>query len=305
MIDRAGQPGISVHHYAAPENCELDDESAWHAANPGLKVGIKSLSYMEDEARRVALTPADQSAFRAFDLNQPQSPSRVLLCDPADWAACEVDVQPARSGRCTLGFDLGGSASMTAAAAIWESGRLEVWAAFPDTPDLAQRAEADGCAGYYLEMQRRGELRVYPGRVTNVSAFLGDVAVMLAGENIVMAGADRYRKAEALQALEQAKVTWPIQWRGMGAHARADGSHDVRAAQRMIISGKLKSKPSLVMRKAISDSAIRYDEAGNPALLKCGERGRIDALSAMVIAAGLAEIYGQQPRRRWRYAGAA
>ena len=59
------------------------------------------------------------------------------------------------------------------------------------------------------------------------------------------------------------------------------------------------------MRKAIADSSIRYDEAGNPALLKASEKGRIDALSATVIAAGLAEIHGQRQRRRWRYAGTA
>ena len=306
MIERAAQPGIAVHHYAAPESCALDDENAWCSANPGLAVGIKSMAYMRDEARRVALTPADQNAFRAFDLNQPQSPSRVLLCDPADWRAVEVDILPARSGRCVVGFDLGGSSSMTAAAALWlDSYRLEVWAAFPDTPNLYQRSEADGCRGYYEEMQRRKELRCYPGRVTNVSAFLGDVAIALAGEKIIMAGADRYRKAEAVQALEQAKVNWPISWRGMGAHAKADGSHDVRAAQRMIISGKLKCKPSLVMRKAIQDSSIRYDEAGNPALLKASEKGRIDALSATVIAAGLAEIYGKRPNRSWRSLGVA
>ena len=306
MLERAGQPGIAVHHYAAPEACGLDDESAWHSANPGLACGIKSLSYMQDEARRVSSTPADQAAFRAYDLNQPQSPSRVMLCDTADWRACEVDILPARSGNCVVGFDLGGSTSMTAAAALWpDTGRLETWAAFPAFPPLSERAEADGCRGQYEEMQRRGELRTYPGRVTNVSAFLGDVAVALAGERVIRAGADRYRRAEAIQALERARVKWPITWRGTGAHATADGSHDVRAAQRLILGGKLKTRESLVMRKAIADSSIRYDPAGNPALEKAREKGRIDLLSALVIAAGLSEIHGERPRRSWIYRGAA
>ena len=94
MLDRAGQPGIAVHHYTAPDGCELDDPDAWAAANPGLAVGIKSLDYMADEARRVTLTPADQASFRAYDLNQPQNPAVVMLCDPADWRACEVDIPP-------------------------------------------------------------------------------------------------------------------------------------------------------------------------------------------------------------------
>ena len=306
MLERAGQPGIAVHHYTAPDGCALDDPEAWAAANPGLAVGIKSLEYMQDEARRTAATPADQASFRAYDLNQPQSPAVVMLCDPADWRACECDIPPARSGNCVVAFDLGGSSSMTAAAAIWpDTGRLETWAAFPAFPDLAQRAEFDGCKGAYQQMEARGELRVYPGRVTPVSAFLGDVAVALAGERVIAAGADRYRAAEAIQALETARVRWPVRWRGQGAHASADGSHDVRAAQRLILSGKLKTRESLVLRSAVANSSIRYDPAGNPALEKARQRGRIDALSALVIACGLAEIHGAQPRRKWNYRGMA
>ena len=305
MLERKGQPGIAVHHYTAPEGCELDDRAAWAAANPGLAVNIKSLDYMRDEARRVALTPADQAAFRAFDLNQCLSPSLYPLCDPADWRACEVDILPARSGNCVVGIDLGGSSSMTAAVAVWiDTGRLETWTAFPDTPGLSERAEFDGCRGLYEQMQARGELRLYSGRITPVIPFLEDVAIALAGERVIMAGCDRFRAQETLQALERARVNWPIKWRGTGAHAMADGSHDVRAAQRLIMSGKLKSRESLVMRSAIANSHIRYVQ-DNPALEKTKQRGRIDVLQAAVIACGLAEIYGAQPQRRWNYRGVA
>ena len=154
MLDRRDDPGVAVHHYAAPEGCAIDDEAAWHAANPGIAIGIKSIDYMRHEAKRVpGNTPADQASFRAFDLNQPQSPSRVMLCDPSDWAACEVDELPPRTGACTVSYDLGGSASMTAACALFGNGRLEVWAAFPDNPDLKARAESDGCRGLYQEME--------------------------------------------------------------------------------------------------------------------------------------------------------
>ena len=306
MLDRKGQPDIAVHHYAAAADADLDDEDEWHKANPGIAAGIKSLEHMRGESRRVALTPADQAAFRVFEMNAPQNPGRVLICNPSDWKAVEVDILPARSGRCVVAFDLGGSSSMTAACALWlDTYRLETWSAFPAVPSLKARSEADACRGTYEQMEARGELRIYPGRVLNVSAFLGDVAVQLAGENVIACGADRYRRAEAVQALEQAKVNWPMTWRGTGAHAHADGSHDVRAAQRLIMGGKLKTKESLVMRKAISDSAVRFDAAGNPALLKHRERGRIDALSAMVICCGLGEIYGQRPRRSWRSLGVA
>ena len=109
--DRApGGPGDGGSHvYRAPDDCALDDPKAWAAANPGLAAGIKSVAYMEDEARRVLLTPSDQAHFRAFDLNQPQSPSREMICSVTDWHGCVVPVEdlPPRDGRCVLGLTWG------------------------------------------------------------------------------------------------------------------------------------------------------------------------------------------------------
>ena len=60
-------------------------------------------------------TPADMAAFRAFELNNPQAPSREMICSVADWNRCVVapDQLPPRTGYCVVGFDAGGSASMT------------------------------------------------------------------------------------------------------------------------------------------------------------------------------------------------
>ena len=307
MIDRRGTPAIAVHHYAAWDDCDLDDPDAWRAANPGLGT-IKSLSYMQDEAARVIATPSDQSSFRAFDLNLPVDPAREMVCAVADWQACEAlpgDLPP-RDGWCTVGFDLGGSSSMTALVALWPgTGRLEAWGAFPGTPDLKARGMADGVGESYLRMRERGELAVYAGRVTPVGEFLTDCRERLKGERIVAAGADRYRRAEAEQALENAGIRWPMTWRGQGAAAVADGSHDVRAFQRLVLREEIHTAPSLLMRNAIKESSIRRDGAGNPALDKARDHGRIDALSAAVIAAGLAEIHSTKPKRAWTYRGTA
>ena len=73
---------------------------------------------------------------------------------------------------------------------------------------------------------------------------------------------------------------------------------EVRALQRMVLSGKLAVAESLVLRSAIAESSIRYDSAGNPALDKARARGRIDALPAAVIAAGLGEMVAACPVRR-------
>ena len=303
IVERKGAAGLAVHHYRAPEGCALDDEAAWDAANPGLACGIKSRDYMRVEAARVAVTRSDETSYRALDLNMPGRPGSEMIFSLDEWQACIVSEGelPQRTGQCCVGFDLGSGNSMTALAAVWPNGRVEVWAAFPGTPDLKERARVDD-APYEL-MQSRGELRVFEGRVTPVGAFLKDCAAMLAGEKVLAAGADRYRKAEAMQALDSAELRWPMNWRGMGASARADGSHDVRAFQRLVLSRNLRTVESLLLASAIKASVIRRDGAGNPALDQGSKTGRIDVLSAAVIAAGLAEIQGMRPRRSWRSRG--
>ena len=304
ILERKGAPGLAVHHYAAWEGCELDDEAAWDAANPGIKAGIKSISYMASEAARVAVTRSDESSFRTLDLNMPCSPGSEMIFSLAEWQQCVVseDDLPPRTGQCCVGFDLGGSSSMTALAVIWpDSCRLEVWGAFPGTPALKERARVDG-ARYEL-MAERDELKVYAGRITPVSEFLRDCAARLAGARVTAAGSDRYRKAEAMQALDGAELRWPMTWRGVGASAKADGSHDVRSLQRLVLTRKLRTRETLLLADAIKASVIRRDGAGNPALDQGTKQGRIDALSATVIAAGLAEIQGMKPRRSWRPGG--
>ena len=303
ILERKGAAGLKVHHYAAPPDCQLDDEAAWDAANPGLACGIKSRDYMRSEAARVAVTRSDESSFRALDMNIPATPGSEMIFSLSEWQQCVVaegDLPP-RTGQCCVGYDCGGSSSMTTLAAIWPNGRVEAWGAFPGTPALKERARVDGAL--YELMVERGELKVYAGRVTPVSEFLRDCAARLAGERVLAAGADRYRKAEAMQVLDGADLRWPMSWRGMGASAKADGSHDVRSLQRLVLTRKLRTLESLLLADAIKSSVIRRDGSGNPALDKSSKAGRIDALSAAVIAAGLAEIQGMKPRRSWRPGG--
>ena len=300
LAARADDPSVHWTEYAAADGAALDDVGAWRAANPGLGT-VKSEAYMKDASRRAIATPADSSAFRAFDMNQPQNPARDLLCDVGDWQACVVEESelPDRDGKVVVGFDAGGSSSLTAAVALWpKSGRLEAWAGLPSIPDLLERGRFDNVGGLYQQMADRGELATYPGRVTPAAQFLMHVADALQGERVVAFGADRYRRAEIEGALSEASLRWPVEWRGQGASSTADGSFDVRALQRLILDGRLKTRESLLMASAIRESELRYDGSGNPALAKSRQKSRIDALSAGVIAAGLSSIWLARNQKR-------
>ena len=282
--------------FEAPADCELDDRAAWAAANPGLGT-IKSLDYMAAEAARVKHVPSDEPGFRAFDMNARLDPTKEMIFSPGDLRACFVDELPERRGPVYLGLDMGEATSATAAFAIWpETGRCEAWLAFGNVPSLRERGKNDGAN--YVEMERRGELRTYPGRVTPVALFMEDVAADLTGCRVSRIAADGYKDSEVMDFLDRARLRWPREFRRVGAGK--DGGADVRAFQRLVLTRQVKMRQSLALAAAIANSIIRRDAGGNPGLDKSRSRGRIDLLSAAVIAGGLAESHFNKPARKFR-----
>lgn len=314
LIERAGDHSVCVHTFLPDPGSDPTDEATWEASNPGLGT-IKSRAYMVDRARQAAQHPGDLALFAAEDCNLPGSPVREMVCAVSDWSLLSGDQAP-REGRCVIGFDAGGSTSMTAAAVVWpDSGRLEVYAGLPVSADytLIDRGRADQVGSRYQQLADAGELWTYEGRRTTPAAdFLADLAAQLEGETVSKCGADRYRRAEVVDFMAEADLRWPMVWRGQGAAASADGSADVRAFQRAVLGaaggdqgrrreGWLRpARGHKLMLHAIAESAVRRDPAGNPALEKGRSRGRIDPLQAAVIAAGLAERERSRPRRRYR-----
>ena len=285
MIARRDDPACVVHEYTATPDCALDDVSEWYKSNPGLGT-IKSLEHMKSLARRAAASPEEQALFRLQELNQAGQVSRELVVTVTDWRECMARPEGNRTGPAFIGFDLGGSASLTAGAIYWpESGRLEVYAAAGDTPDPAARGESDGEGNLYTRMVERGEMQIYAGRVTPVGEFLQWLVERLAGYPVTLAAADRYRQAEAADGLTRAKADWPVEWRAQGTGPQ--GSDDVRLFQKAVKSGRLRPGDNLALAAAIKNGIIRRDANGNPALDKARKAGRIDCLAAAVLAVGI------------------
>ena len=271
-------PSVAKHVHAAPDGCEIDDESAWYAANPALGK-IKSVEYMRAEVLRVRGVPSDEPSFRALDLNLALSPTREMVCTPSDLQACFADDIDYR-GPAFIAFDIGEAGSGTSAAAFWPaSGAMRTWLAFGDTPTLKDRGTRDGTN--YLQMQRRGEVKTYPGRCVAVKSFVADVKNDLGAAHIRAAVCDAYKVGELRDC-----SPWPLTVVRSGAGPT--GSASVRAFQTAILTKSLALHPNLSLSSAIKESTLRRDGNGNPALDAARTQGRIDVLSAAVLAVGAA-----------------
>lgn len=289
LAARADDPDIHWTEYAPPSDCAIDDPAAWHAGNPGLGT-IKSLVHMERRSRAVLATPLDQAHFRAEEMNAPGDPGTEPIVGRSEWLECvayDREDLPDREGDAVVGIDLGSANSMSAFVAYWPwSGRMEVHGAFPDTPGLAARGQGDGYGDFYVLAEANGELKTYPRRDTPAADFLRDCLARLEGVTVACVGADRHRKEDLYQVLEEAGWQCPVVLRGVGRGAVADGSHDIRQFQRDVYSRRLRVWGTLLTH-AVTESKIEYDPLNNARLDKQRFRSRIDALQAAVIACGL------------------
>ena len=297
LESRAGSPAVYWIRYQAPSDCDLLDESAWRAANPALG-SIKSLEYMRDEAQRASENPANQNHFRAYDLNQNLNPENEMLIPLSALEAITDENAVLANERVVIGIDLGETASFSACTAIgMDTGVMRVWGAIGDDPPLMARGRNDGCDNAYVLMEKQGDLKTYPGKYPKTEQFLHDVFADLkaSGCTVAAIGTDRYRKGRNEQAQIEANIRAPIFWRGRGASATADGSADIAAFQRLVYDKAIRCRPSLQIRHAIQNSTIKRPDGINAKLQQSHSRGRIDVLSAAVIAAGL---YEKRPARR-------
>ena len=272
--------------HAAPKDAPLFRARTWAKANPSLRYLPSLKAQLKAEAAAAKRDGVMLQSFKSLRLNMglADTVSGVLL--EADvWETIEAEAQ--REGPYVLGLDLGGSTAQSAACAFYPaSGRLDGFAVFPESPDLATRATNDGVGNLYSECHRRGELLLSGDQVSDIGALLSE-ALDRWGRPAAIA-ADRFKKAELIQHLNALDFpTADLVLRGMGWR---DGAEDVRAFQQAALSGHLTPVKSLLMRASMAEARLVGDVAGNWKLAKGSEGGRRSRAKDDVVAAAILAV---------------
>ena len=257
-------------------------------ANPSVDHLPSLAAELREEARLARTDPDQLASWRALRLNGGVSDvSQSMLLAASTWTRIEGDAP--RAGRCLWGVDLGGSAAMSAIAAFWPgSGRLEVVAAFPSEPSLAERGLRDGCGAAYVRMAERGEVFTCGGAAVNIPALLAE-GIERFGARVAIA-CDRWREGEMVDGLRAARVpVAAVEWRGQGFK---DGGEDVRLFRRAVAEGRVVPVRSLLLTSAMGEARTVSDPAGNSKLSKGSQggrrmRARDDAAAATILAIAL------------------
>ncbi|MEM1150772.1 MAG: terminase large subunit [Pseudomonadota bacterium] len=297
-LDREAPGTYRQEHRPAP-SLPADDIASLKLANPGAAYGIgptlKRLK--EDAALAIERGGSALSRFRLLSRNERvQEDDKAVLLSVEDWLSCETEDLPPRSGSVVIGLDLGGSASMSAAAYYWpDTGRLECFGTFPSQPPLDARGMNDAVGDLYSQMQMRRELGVMGDRTVPIVEWVSQVLNRVVAEPIASIVADRFKNAELGEAIDKAGNLAPVIWRGMGFK---DGSEDVERLRRFVFDGRVHAAESMLLRHAFSEAIVQIDPAGNAKPVKGRSMGRIDAACATMLAVAEGARMVTRPQRK-------
>ena len=294
----AGGADYSQVHAARPGDPPFWIKTA-RLANPSLPHLPALREAVEGQRRAARAGGGALAAYRALVLNLgTEDTARTCLVDFEDWERIERETLPPATGDYALGVDLGGGASMSAAAAYFPAtGRLEGWALLPSLPSLRDRGRKDGVGDLYSLMEAEGTLRTAP--LADMPSLLLDEAARRYGRPPAAISADRWRATELVEAAEAAGLDAGVRcdWRGQGFK---DGGEDVRRFRARVLGGTVAAERSLLLRAAMREARTISDPAGNEKLSKMTEGGRRknardDVAAAAILAVSCADRLYRDP----------
>lgn len=286
--EMSADPSIVSHVYTAPEDCELDDEEAWKAANPALDL-FRSRRDVEEQAAQAKRMPASENTFRVLTLNQRVNMVAPFV-SPSVWKAGNGEPDPL-SGIVYGGLDLSATTDLTALVLTCrQNGKLSVHPYFWMPLDSVQEAaRRDGAP--YDQWVREGFLRTTPGKVIDYDFVARDIGEITAGLSIGKIAFDRWRMDRMKGSLDRMGVDLPLEPFGQGYVSMSPA---LDALESDLLAEKVRHGGNPVLAMCAANAVAVPDPAGNRKLDKSKATGRIDGMVALAMAEGV-EAMSSEP----------
>jgi phage terminase large subunit-like protein len=276
-------PRIVCHLYAAPEGCDLMDESAWKAANPALGL-FRSEDDLREQMTQAQRMPSMENSARNLLLNCRVSTFSPFI-SPDVWKSCAASPQNWGDGPVFAGLDLSARCDLTALVIVGQvDGVWQVQAHFW-TPEqgLQDRARRDRAP--YDVWHRQGVLRTTPGASVDLEHVAADMLEILSDLDVRGVAFDRWRIDQLRRELDRMGAELPLVEFGQGFQSFSPAL-DVLEAE--LLNGRIAHGGNPLLTWCAANAVTAKDPAGNRKLDKQKATGRIDGLVALTMALGVA-----------------
>lgn len=286
----SNDPRIVCHLYAAPEGCELMDESAWKAANPALGV-FRSLDDLREQLTQAQRMPSMENSARNLLLNQRVSTESPFV-SPDVWKACGANTTDWGyfDGPVFAGLDLSARTDLTALVIV---GKVDgVWQVQPHfwTPEQGIHDRARRDRAPYDVWARQGFLHTTPGATVDYEIVAQDMAAILADLNVQAIAYDRWRIDLLRKELERVGCDLPLVPWGQGFKDMAPA---LDALEAELLNQRVAHGMHPVLTMCAANAVVVKDPTGARKLDKSRATGRIDGMQALAMAMGVAMAAGE------------
>lgn len=284
-IDDARQskdPRIVCHLYAAPEGCDLMDESAWKAANPALGL-FRSLDDLREQMTQAQRMPSMENTARQLLLNQRVSTVSPFI-SPDVWKS-NCGNPRSFDGPVFAGLDLSARTDLTALVIVGQvDGVWHVQAHFwTPSQGLEERARRDRAP--FDVWHRQGLLRTTPGATVDYEHVAADMLEIFADLEVQAIAYDRWRIDLMRKELDRLGADLPlIEW-GQGFKDMAPA---LDALEAELLNGRIAHGGNPLLTWCAANAVVTRDPSGARKLDKAKATGRIDGLQALAMAMGVA-----------------
>ena len=285
-------PTTVCHLYAAPEDCDLDDEAAWYAANPALG-DFRSFDELATAVRKAKRLPAEEPKVRNLYLNQRVSAASTLI-SRADWMACKGNAEWFEGERVYLALDLSAKVDLCAlvGVSVDDGSRVAAW--FWKPGDYLEDHERRDRVPYGV-WARDGLIEANPGRSIHPRAIANRIAEIGERFEIVGLAYDRWGMANLLREFDEIGLAAFKDGEDGGTGLRLvpwgqgfkDMSPAVDALETAVLHGELVHASNPVLNWNVGNAVAVMDPAGGRKIDKSKARFRIDGAVALAMALGL------------------
>jgi phage terminase large subunit-like protein len=285
-------PRVICSLYSAPPDADPFDIGTIKLANPALGnfQNPDEVLAMSRDAKRM---PSREAAYRNLILNQRVEASSPFVT-PMQWKACAGEPLDLKGRDVFCGLDLSETKDLTALVLISSDIRDGTWHCVPTfwlpSEGLHDKAKNDRVP--YDTWAAKGFLQTTPGSVVSYEYVAHHLKRVFDQHRVAKIAFDRWNFAHLRPWLSNAGFSEQViedKFIGFGQGFKSM-SPALRDLESIILEKKLRHGDHPVLKMCASNCVIARDPAGNRKLDKKRSTGRIDGMTALLMAVGAAAM---------------
>ena len=273
---------LPVLYRAEPDSGDdWRDEEIWKKANAGYGTIIKK-EYFKQQFNKALNTPSFVNTFKRLHLNIWTGAESAWLT-PDEWNANNIgviDLKRLEGRDCFMGLDLASVRDISALVAIFpdEDDNFEI-VPFLFVPESKVEQTGLGDGVDYRTWVQQGHLIMTEGNVQDYNFIQAKYMELADRFNIVSCAFDRWNSSQlVINLINEGAKMHPI---GMGFVSQ---SAPTKYLESLVLEKKINHGGHPVLAWMMNNITLQEDPAGNIKINKCISKGKIDGISALIMA---------------------